>query len=103
MKTNLDPTNYPAVWNEHRRLLILHDRCLFEMMLALDCEEQSELEEAILAMRSQAIVNSHAMTLERKRIKLEQELTAAEDALALATKLRHAQHGMDKDFAVMEC
>ena len=60
--SNIDPANYPAVWNEHRRVTILHDRCQDELMEALGYTSLSVLEEKLLLMRIRSIADWFALS-----------------------------------------
>lgn len=99
----LDPNNYPAVWNEHRRLSILHDRCLERLMLELGVERVSELEAALLELRANSSADPHAARLYSEFLVLERDLAQAEEVFALASRLREASLTVDRDLVSIDC
>jgi len=102
-KTILDPGNYPAVWNEHKRLSILHDRALASLMEAMQCNSPSELEEALLELRAAKEPSYQCLTLYSQFLRLERELERTEEVFALATRLRLSKDALDSDLKALEC
>lgn len=103
MLTQVDPTNYFDAWNECRRLSILYDRAMEQLMEELQVERISELEEKLLEQRGRGTASGQALLLERRMIALERDLEKAEETLAIANKLRQARQAVDNDLLLLEC
>jgi hypothetical protein len=103
MTDTLDPNNYPAVWNEHRRLSLLHERCLESLMAEVGVDSASALEDALLELREANHYSQQARHLYSQLLSLEQELAKAEDAFAVATRIKEARETIDRDLISIEC
>jgi len=102
-KTILDPANYPAVWNEHKRLSMQYDKALSVLMEAMECGSPSELEEALLRLRAAKEPSLYCLTLYSQFLRLERELEKTEELFAIATRLRNTSKALDSDLHSMDC